>query len=83
MPVQPRAHQARHGGHHTLLVQLGVLRSGAEAPDHLTVCGGPAAFVESQIRRVEDVLAGREETDLEELGLEVGAALADAQGEDL
>jgi large subunit ribosomal protein L9 len=32
--------------------------------------------------RGEEVLA-REETNLDDLGLEVGAALADAQGEDL
>lgn len=51
-----------HGGQpETCRETCVTLISGRERAQHLSILGGPEAFVESQIRRVEDVLAGREE----------------------
>lgn len=65
-------------GLHTVPVHL---HSEVEVPVTVNVARSPEE-AERQARG-ESVIAGREETNLEELGLEVGAALADAQGEEL
>ena len=56
-----RRAMARGGHPETCRETCVTLVSGRERSGHLTICGGPASFVESQIRRVEDVLEGREE----------------------
>jgi large subunit ribosomal protein L9 len=56
------------------------LHSEVEVPVTVNVARSPEE-AERQARG-ESVLAGREETNLEELGLEVGAALAEAQGDE-
>jgi large subunit ribosomal protein L9 len=65
-------------GLHTVPVHL---HSEVEIPVTINVARSPEE-AERQSRG-ESVIAGREETNLDELGLEVGAALADAQGEEL
>ena len=64
-------------GLHTVPVHL---HSEVEVPVTVNVARSPEE-AERQARG-ESVIAGREETNLDELGLEVGAALADAQGEE-